>query len=66
MSESWSGSEIPVINRRIASLESIRDSLYGLEYIDHKAYIDDLIRSKEKYREEVKRQEYLEENGRLY
>lgn len=66
MSASWSGSEIPVINRRIASLESIRDSLYGLEYIEHKAYIDDLIRSKEKYREEVKKQEYLEENGRLY
>ena len=61
MSESWSGSEIPVINRRITDLGAIRDSLCGSEYIEHKAYLEELIRSQECYRDEVKKREYLEE-----
>lgn len=59
--ESWSGSEIPVINRRIQSLIDIRDSLSGIEYIEHKAYLDELINSKEQHREAVKKREYIEE-----
>lgn len=61
-SESWSGSEIPVINRRITELESIRDSLIGPEYIEHKVYLEELIRSKEQYRDKVRKREYLEDN----
>lgn len=61
MSYSWSGSEIPLLNRKISFLENIRDSLSGNEYIEHKLYLNDVIRCIEKRREDVKKREYLEE-----
>lgn len=60
MIESWSGSYIPLINRKIVSLENLRNALVGLEYIEHKVYLEELINEKQLQREEFKKREYLD------
>ena len=62
MSESWSGSYIPLINRKIALLEELKSALVGLEYLEHKLFLDELIAQKEQQREEFKKREYLEDS----
>ena len=59
--DGWIGSEIPSINRRIQSLLDIRNSLSGIEYIEHKIYLDELIKDEEQCRDIVKKKEYVEE-----
>ena len=61
LSDGWIGSEIPSINRRIQSLLDIRNSLSGIEYIEHKIYLDELIKDEEQCRDIVKKKEYVEE-----
>ena len=35
LSVSWSGSEIPLINKKIKFLEELHSSLKGIDYIEH-------------------------------
>lgn len=60
LSYSWSGSEIPLILEKIEFLQSLKDSLKGIDYIDHRKYLEERRRSLEKYQEEVELREYLE------
>ena len=57
---SWSGSEVPLILEKIEFLKSLKDNLKGIDYIEHKKYLEERCRSFEKYKEEVELREYLE------
>ena len=58
---SWSESEIPLIDRKIEFLEDLKNNINGIEYIEHKAYIDLEIEWHKKYREDRRLREYLED-----
>lgn len=60
LSCSWSGSEIPLVIEKIAFLNSLKSNLKGLDYIDHRKYIEDYRMRLEKYKEKVELEEYLE------
>lgn len=60
LSESWSGSEIPLIDKKIKFLEELHASLKGIDYIEHKKYLKECIASEESYKERVEIREYLE------
>ena len=57
---SWSGSEIPLIMEKIDFLRLLKDNLKGIDYIDHRKYIEDYRMDLEKYKEKVELREYLE------
>lgn len=58
---SWSGSEVPLIEKEINFLNELINSMSGIEYIEHKAYLKELILNKEKYKQKVLVREYLED-----
>ena len=60
LSASWSGSEIPLIDKKIKFLDELHSSLKGLDYIEHKKYLKEYIASLESYKEKVEIREYLE------
>lgn len=60
LSESWSGSQIPLINNKIDLLQSLNKQIFGLDYLEHKAYIEERIKGLEEYRDKVEIREYLE------
>ncbi|MDE9423412.1 hypothetical protein P1O03_08110, partial [Erysipelothrix rhusiopathiae] len=60
MSKSWSGSEVPIIEEEIDFIKFIRDSLDGIDYIEHRVYLEGIIDSKNKYLKKVLYEEYLE------
>ncbi len=59
-SQSWSGSEIPLINEKIDFLTMLKDKLVGIDYIEHRLYVEQCITDKEKYKEKVELREYIE------
>lgn len=59
--KSWSGSEVPIIEKEIIFLNELIDSMRGIHYIEHKAYLKELILNKEKYKQQVLVREYLED-----
>ena len=59
-SYSWSGSQIPLIIERIEFLKSLKDNIKGIDYIDHRKYIEDYCMRLEEYKEKVELEEYLE------
>ena len=59
--KSWSGSEVPLIEKEIIFLNELIDSMRGIHYIEHKAYLKELILNKEKYKQQVLVREYLED-----
>lgn len=58
---SWTGSEIPIIDNKINYLMDLSKSLNGIEYLEHKAIIDENIKDLEQYKERVKVREYVED-----
>ncbi|HBY21247.1 MAG: hypothetical protein A2Y24_00570 [Clostridiales bacterium GWE2_32_10] len=62
-SSSWSSSEVPMIENKINYLNTLIDALNGIDYIEHKAYIKDIVTQKEKYKQNVLIREYTEDNG---
>lgn len=60
LSCSWSGSEIPLIIEKIDFLRLLKENLKGIDYIDHRKYIEDYRIDLEKYKEKVEIREYLE------
>lgn len=61
MSSSWSGSEIPLILEKIKFVQSLKNRLKGIDYIEHRDYLEGLRRRLEKYKDEVELREYLED-----
>lgn len=60
--KSWSGSEVPLIEKEINFLSELTDSINGIDYIEHKAYLKELISKEEKYKQQVLIQEYLDDS----
>ena len=58
---SWSGSEIPLIDKKIDFLNDLYNSINGLDYFDHKDYINSEIEVYKKYKIDIKVREYLED-----
>lgn len=56
--ESWCGSKIPMIIEKIDFLEYLRDTLKGIDYIEHKSYVVDLIRLLKEEIEEAELDDY--------
>lgn len=57
---SWSGSEIPQIMKKIDFLKLLKDNLKGIDYIEHRKYIEEYRRNLEKHKEKVELREYLQ------
>lgn len=58
---SWSGSQVPLIEDEITFLEQLMKSINSIDYIEHKAYLKDYISHKERYKQDVLVREYLED-----
>lgn len=56
----YSGSEIPLVIEKINFLKSLKSNLKGIDYIDHRKYIEDYCMKLEEYKEKVELEEYLE------
>lgn len=60
LNESWSGSAIPIILDKILFLEKLGSQLIGLDYLEHRNYIDDCCRRLEEYKRHVEIKEYID------
>ena len=60
LTTSWSGSEVPHIDREISFLAELKAILKGLDYIEHRMYIDSEIQSRRQYKEYTITREFLE------
>lgn len=58
---SWSGSEVPILEQHIAFLSEIKDSLRGMQFVEHRAHISEKIRNLQERKEDVLLREFLEE-----
>lgn len=58
---SWSGSEVPIIESRISFIEDLLKNIKGIDYIEHRAYLQDVVAKKEKYKHEILVSEYMSE-----
>ena len=58
---SWIGSEVPLIDKKIDFLKDLNNSLNGLDYIEHKDYINSEIELLKKEKLNIKVKEYLED-----
>lgn len=61
-SSSWSGSEVPLIEKKIDFLSDLITSLKGADFIEHRAYLKERKNSFESYKQDILIKEYLE-NG---
>ncbi|SFW28149.1 ATP-binding protein [Ruminococcus flavefaciens] len=55
----WSGSEVPLIQKRIDYLNRLLPLLNGLDFLNHKKYIEDEIENKKEYMNNVEINEIL-------
>lgn len=60
-SGSWSGSEVPLIDKKIDFLKDLINDLKGAIFIEHRAYLKERINACEKYKQSVLVKEYLED-----
>jgi hypothetical protein len=58
---SWSGSEVPIIERQISFLERLKDSLNGFEFIEHRERISMYIHGYRERKEKILLEEFLGE-----
>ena len=61
LSYSWSGSEIPVVIERINFLKELKDCLKGIDYIEHRKYLEEYCWDLEKRKKKLEIREYLED-----
>ena len=59
--ESRSGSEVPLIDKKIDFFKELINDLKGVKYIEHRAYLKEIIKTSEKYKQSVLVKEYLED-----
>jgi len=58
---SWSGSELPQIDKRLKFLEAISELLVGAKFIEHKQYVVDFVSGLKLYRKRIQIREFLED-----
>lgn len=58
---SWSGSEVPLIEKDIDFLEKLEKEMVGIDFLEHRLFIQEWIKSQEKYKQKVLKEEYLRE-----
>ena len=56
---SWSGSELPLIQNKIDFLTELKEHLTDISYLQHKAFINELIEDIENYKEKTEIDEML-------
>lgn len=56
---SWSGSEVPLIEKQISFFENLKNSLIGFDFIEHRAYLSEYIQSYQRRKEAVLLHEFL-------
>jgi len=56
---SWEGSAVPMYKKRLDFFVSILDLLKGVDYLEHKKYIEDTIELKKKAISEEKKRDFL-------
>ncbi|PHR71494.1 MAG: hypothetical protein COA66_09170 [Arcobacter sp.] len=56
---SWQGSAVPMYKKRLDFLVSILDLLKGVDYLEHKKYIEDKIELKKRAISEEKKRDFL-------
>ena len=59
-SRSWSGSEVPLIEKDIEFLQKLADEISGVDYLEHKLYLKEWISDKKQYKQKVLKKEYME------
>ena len=59
-SRSWSGSEVPLIEKDIEFLQKLADEISGVDYLEHKLYLKEWISDKKQYKQKVLKREYME------
>lgn len=60
MGGSYSGSEVPLIIDKIEFLQLLKENMEGVDFIEHRKYIEEYCRKLEKYKDSVELEEYLE------
>ena len=58
---SWSGSELPQLDKRLKFLEAISELLVGAKFIEHKQYVIDYVAGLKLYRKRIQIREFLED-----
>lgn len=56
----YSGSQIPLIIEKIEFLKSLKNKLKGIDYIDHRKYLEDYCMSLETDKKKIELKEYLD------
>ena len=59
----WSGSEVPIIEKQITFLEGLCDALKGFQFIEHRARLSECIQWKQEHKKKVLMEEFLESEG---
>ena len=56
---SWSGSEVPIIEKNKAFIVKLNNELHGLDFLDHKQYLEDKEKQLDDHIKEVQIREYI-------
>ena len=56
---SWSGSEVPIIHKKIDFLNKLYQEIHGIDHLEHKHYIEEKINDLNSYAKEVEIREIL-------
>ncbi|MDY4084487.1 MAG: hypothetical protein SOY57_02850 [Ruminococcus bromii] len=56
---SWSGSEVPLIHNKIEFLNRLSQEIHGIDYLEHKQYIEKMINDLNSYAKDVEIREIL-------
>ena len=56
---SFWGSEIPLIEEKINFLQKLLNELYGIDFLEHKIYLKELITRLNQYKQNVLKKEYI-------
>lgn len=59
-SRSWSGSEIPLIDKQLDFLDNLRTQLKGIDYAEHRAWISEWIQNARNYKTRIEASEFMD------
>ena len=57
---SWSGSEIPLIDKRLDFLDNLRTQLKGIDFAEHRAWISEWIQDIRNYKSRIEAEEFMD------